>query len=89
MDKDRLTGSAANLGGKVKEGAGKLTGNAQLQSEGKLDQAKGKVERARRPQGRPQRQELSAQADPCGRSSRNRSVREVGRNRNEPGSDGA
>jgi uncharacterized protein YjbJ (UPF0337 family) len=28
MDKDRLTGSAANLGGKVKEGAGKLTGDS-------------------------------------------------------------
>ena len=28
MDKDRLTGSAANLGGKVKEGAGKITGDS-------------------------------------------------------------
>ena len=27
-DKDRLTGSAANLGGKVKEGAGDLTGDS-------------------------------------------------------------
>jgi len=46
MDKDRLTGSATNLGGKVEEGAGKLTGDAKLQSEGKLDQAKGKVQNA-------------------------------------------
>jgi hypothetical protein len=28
MDEDRLTGSATNLGGKVKEGAGKLTGDS-------------------------------------------------------------
>ena len=27
MDKDRAKGSATNLGGKVKEGAGKLTGD--------------------------------------------------------------
>jgi len=27
MDEDRLTGSATNLGGKVKEGAGKVQGN--------------------------------------------------------------
>jgi len=46
MDKDRLTGSATNLGGKVKEGAGDLTGDAKLLSEGKLDQAKGKVQNA-------------------------------------------
>ena len=42
MDKDRAKGSATNLGGKVKEGAGDLTGDSRLQSEGKLDQAKGK-----------------------------------------------
>ena len=46
MDKDRAKGSATNLGGKVKEGAGKLTGDSKLQSEGKLDQAKGKVQNA-------------------------------------------
>ncbi len=46
MDKGRLTGSATNLGGKVKEGAGDLTGDARLQSEGKLDQAKGKGQNA-------------------------------------------
>jgi len=46
MDKDRAKGSATNLGGKVKEGAGKLTGDSKLQSEGKLDQAKGKAQNA-------------------------------------------
>ena len=46
MDKDRVKGSATNLGGKVKEGAGKLTGDQKLQGQGKLDQAKGKVQNA-------------------------------------------
>ena len=46
MDKDRAKGSATNLGGKVKEGAGKVTGDEKLKSEGKLDQAKGKVQNA-------------------------------------------
>ena len=46
IDKDRLTGSAANLVGKGKEGAGDLIGDARLQSEGKLDQANGKVQNA-------------------------------------------
>ena len=46
MDKNRAKGSATNLGGKVKEGAGKLTGDSKLQSEGKLDQAKGKAQNA-------------------------------------------
>ena len=32
MDEDRLKGSATNLGGKVKEGAGKLTGDQKLQA---------------------------------------------------------
>jgi len=46
MDKDRAKGSATNLGGKVKEGAGKVTGDEKLQGEGKLDQAKGKGQNA-------------------------------------------
>ena len=46
MDKDRAKGSATNVGGKVKEGAVKLTGDEKLKGEGKLDQAKGKVQNA-------------------------------------------
>ena len=46
MDKDRVKGSATNLGGKAKEGAGKLTGDSKLQGEGKKDQVKGKVQNA-------------------------------------------
>ncbi len=46
MDKDRAKGSATNVGGKVKEGAAKVTGDSKLKGEGKLDQAKGKVQNA-------------------------------------------
>ncbi len=46
MDKDRTKGSATNMGGKLKEGAGKLTGDSKLQAEGKMDQGKGKVQNA-------------------------------------------
>ena len=44
VDKDRVEGSATNLGGKVKEGFGKLTGDSKTESEGKKDQVKGKVQ---------------------------------------------
>jgi uncharacterized protein YjbJ (UPF0337 family) len=43
---DRAKGTANNLGGKVKEGLGKLTGDKDLEAEGHLDQAKGKGQQA-------------------------------------------
>ncbi len=46
MDKDRVKGSATKMGGKAKEAVGKLTGDSKLQSEGKLDQGKGKLRNA-------------------------------------------
>jgi uncharacterized protein YjbJ (UPF0337 family) len=46
MDKDRVKGSATNMGGKAKEAAGNLTSDSKLKSEGKMDQAKGKVQNA-------------------------------------------
>lgn len=46
VDKDRVEGSATNLGGKLKEGAGKLTGDEKLKNEGVADQVKGKVQNA-------------------------------------------
>lgn len=46
MDEDRAKGSAQNIKGKVKEAAGKLTGDSKLKSEGKADQAAGKVRNA-------------------------------------------
>ncbi len=44
MDKDRVEGSAEQAKGKIKEVAGKVTGDAKLQSEGQADQVKGKVQ---------------------------------------------
>ena len=46
MDKDRVKGSTTNLTGKVKEGAGKATGDEKLRNEGVVDQVKGKVQNA-------------------------------------------
>jgi len=44
MDKDRIEGSAEQAKGKLKEVAGKVTGDAKLESEGQGDQVKGKVQ---------------------------------------------
>ena len=46
MDKGRVHGSATNMGGKIKEGAGKATGNQKLQAEGIFDQIKGRFQNA-------------------------------------------
>jgi uncharacterized protein YjbJ (UPF0337 family) len=45
MDKDRIEGSVEQAkGGKVKEVAGKVTGDSKAEAEGKADQVKGKVQ---------------------------------------------
>ena len=41
---DSLSGKGSDLKGKLKDAAGGLTGDSQLQGEGKLDQLKGKVQ---------------------------------------------
>lgn len=46
IDDDRVEGSAKNLGGKLKEGLGNLTGDAKLKGDGKADQTEGKVQNA-------------------------------------------
>lgn len=46
VDKDRIKGSAEQAKGKVKEFAGKATGDEKLKQEGKADQVKGKVQNA-------------------------------------------
>ncbi|MGZ3309816.1 MAG: CsbD family protein [Xanthobacteraceae bacterium] len=46
MDKDRLEGSAKQAKGGIKEVAGKVTGDAKLEAEGKSDKAAGKVQNA-------------------------------------------
>ena len=45
-DHDRIEGAAKNIGGKIKETAGKVTGDTKLQAEGKADQVEGKVQNA-------------------------------------------
>ena len=44
MDKDRIEGAAEQAKGKVKEVAGKVTGDTKTEAEGKADQAAGKVQ---------------------------------------------
>ena len=46
MDKDRIEGAEKGIVGKIKEVAGKVLGDAKLESEGKADQAAGKVQNA-------------------------------------------
>ena len=41
--KDKIEGATDKIKGKVKEGLGKLTGNRDLEEEGKDDQLKGAV----------------------------------------------
>jgi len=44
MNKDRIQGSAEQAKGKVKEIAGKVTGDTKLESEGKAQKIAGKVQ---------------------------------------------
>ena len=44
MNKDRIEGSADQAKGKVKEIAGKVTGDTKLESEGKAQKIAGKVQ---------------------------------------------
>ncbi len=46
MNKDRVEGSLAQAKGKMKEVAGKVTGDSKLETEGKADQVAGKVQNA-------------------------------------------
>jgi uncharacterized protein YjbJ (UPF0337 family) len=41
MNEDRISGTAKNLGGKIEEGVGRVTGDAKTELKGKLDQAVG------------------------------------------------
>lgn len=43
-DQDRIEGAAKNMGGKVKEGLGKATGDEKMKAEGRADQMEGKVQ---------------------------------------------
>ena len=46
MDREHVKGAADKAKGSTKETAGKITGDRELQSEGKLDKAKGDVHNA-------------------------------------------
>jgi uncharacterized protein YjbJ (UPF0337 family) len=46
MNKDHVEGAGKEAKGAVKHAAGKLTGDAKLQAEGKADKAAGKVQGA-------------------------------------------
>ena len=46
MDSDRISGTVKQAKGALKDAAGKLTGDAQLQAEGKADKVAGKVQNA-------------------------------------------
>jgi uncharacterized protein YjbJ (UPF0337 family) len=46
MDKEHVKGAADKAKGAVKDAAGKLTGDKELQAEGKMDKAKGAVHSA-------------------------------------------
>jgi len=41
MDKEHFKGAAVKAKGAIKDAAGKLTGDKELQAEGKMDKAKG------------------------------------------------
>jgi uncharacterized protein YjbJ (UPF0337 family) len=45
-DHDRVEGAAKNVGGNIKEAAGKVTGDEKLKAEGRADQVEGKVQNA-------------------------------------------
>jgi uncharacterized protein YjbJ (UPF0337 family) len=44
MNKDRIKGSAEQAKGKIKEVAGKVTGDSKLETEGNAQQVAGKVQ---------------------------------------------
>ena len=46
MDEDRIKGAATDLGGKVKDAVGGLTGDSGTQASGKADQVSGQVQNA-------------------------------------------
>ena len=46
MEKDRIGGSVKEVKGAIKEGIGKVVGDAKLQADGKADKAAGKIQNA-------------------------------------------
>jgi uncharacterized protein YjbJ (UPF0337 family) len=46
MDKEHIKGAADKTKGAIKDAAGKMTGDKQMQAEGKMDKAKGAAHEA-------------------------------------------
>jgi uncharacterized protein YjbJ (UPF0337 family) len=46
MDKDRIAGSAKQVKGALKQAAGKIVGDAKLESEGQVDKVERKIQNA-------------------------------------------
>ncbi|MGA9950352.1 MAG: CsbD family protein [Xanthobacteraceae bacterium] len=44
MDENRLEGTARNLGGKIQEGVGRVTGDTKTQAEGVANEVRGKAQ---------------------------------------------
>ena len=44
MDKDRIEGAGKQVKGAIKDATGKVIGDREMQAEGKLDKAAGKVQ---------------------------------------------
>ncbi len=45
VDKNEIKGGAKEIGGKIKEAAGRATGNRDMEAEGVVDQAEGKTQK--------------------------------------------
>lgn len=46
MDKDKIDGAEKQVGGKIKEAAGKVFGDEKMKREGQVEQVEGKVQSA-------------------------------------------
>jgi uncharacterized protein YjbJ (UPF0337 family) len=46
MDKDRIAGSGKKLKGKLKEAAGRVSGDQELEAEGTAEKVEGKVQKS-------------------------------------------
>lgn len=44
MDEDRIDGALKKMGGSIKEAAGKVLGDAKLETEGKAEKVEGKIQ---------------------------------------------
>ena len=65
MDREHVKGAADKAKGAIKEGAGKLTGDKDLETEGKIDKAKGSASENLGPGPSPGRVPPALEQKPC------------------------